>query len=343
VPSYTITVDAGAFRDLAGNPHGGILTTSAWNFSTSTATVTDDYPYSTDTPGLVVVNGASASGTIEVPDDQDLFRVELLAGVNYTFELQRKAGGLADPFLALFSPAITQVAFDDDSGGSGNARISYTALTTGSYYLAVVDYEIGTGGYTLRATTADSVAPTLVNRTPADDTQAVSVSADLVLDFSETVLAGSGSLRIYNSNGSLGARDPCRRQRGGAYRGQPRHPQSGRGPARRQPLLRQCRRQRLPRCLGQSLRRPSRHEFVELLHRRRAIDRRLSIEREHHGGESRSTVSALNARIDSSSDGDLFKVDLSAGVTYRFDMVSPLSSAVDPYPGALRPAARGDT
>jgi len=126
--SYTITVDAGAFHDLAGNPHGGIMTTSAWNFSTSATTVTDDYPYSTDTPGLVVVNGASASGTIEVPNDQDLLRVELLAGVNYTFDLQRKAGGLADPFLVLFSPTITQVAFDDDSGGSGNARIKANPL-----------------------------------------------------------------------------------------------------------------------------------------------------------------------------------------------------------------------
>lgn len=328
--SYTITVDAGAFRDLAGNPHGGILTTSAWNFSTSTATVTDDYPYSTDTPGLVVVNGASASGTIEVPNDQDLFRVELLAGVNYTFDLQRKTGGLTDPFLALFSPTITQVASDDDSGGSGNARISYTALTTGSYYLAVVDYDIGTGGYTLRATTADSVAPTLVNRTPADDTQAVSVSADLVLDFSETVLAGSGSLRIYNSNGSLVREIHANDSAAVRIAGNRVTLNPGEDlPAGTSFYV---------NIDANAFRDASGNPYAGLLDTSSWNFTTAAVSLTDDYPLSLNTTGmitvnglALNARIDSSNDGDLFKVDLSAGVTYLFDMISPLSSAVDPF------------
>ncbi|HRF12451.1 MAG: Serralysin C precursor [Candidatus Accumulibacter phosphatis] len=328
--NYTVTIEAGAFRDLAGNNHPGMLAATAWNFSTGTTTVTDDYPYSTDTPGLIVVNGASASGVIEVPDDQDLFRVELLAGVNYTFELQRKAGGLADPFLALFSPAITQVAFDDDSGGSGNARISYTALTTGSYYLAVLDYEIGTGGYTLRATTADSVAPTLVNWTPADDTQAVSISADLVLDFSETVLADSGSIRIYNSNGTLVREIHADDSAAVRISGNRVTINPGENLPAGSSFYVNVDANAFHDASGNfyaGLRDTSSWNFSTAA-APSTDDYPLSV---NTTGVVTIDGSALNAYIDNSSDGDLFKVNLSAGVTYRFDMVSPLTSAVDPY------------
>ena len=121
----------------------------------------------------------------------------------YSFTLEPTAGGLQDPVLVLFDPAVTQVGLDDDGAGSGDQRISYTAATTGTHYLGASDYGTGTGAYTLQAGTSDRRAPALDTRTPADDGTQVDGAADLVLGFSEAVFAGSGSLRILDANGSL--------------------------------------------------------------------------------------------------------------------------------------------
>jgi|GEM_PF-1208998 len=328
--SYTVTIDAGAVRDTAGNNHAGLQSTTAWNFSTASGT-TDDYPYSTDTPGVVTVNGAAATGVIEVPDDADLFRVELTAGVAYTFVLQRATGGLSDPYLGLFNPSLTAVAEDDDSAGSGNARIAYTAATSGTHYLAVVDYATGTGAYTLSATTSDSAAPTLVARTPADDANAVAVGADLVLNFSEAVQTGSGSIRIYNSATGALVREILASDTGSVrISGTTVTVNPGNN---------------LPAGTGfyvnvdaNAFRDSAGNAYAGItgtsawnfttLAASSTDDYPLDV-----NTSARVIVNGapITARIDSPNDGDLFRVDLVAGITYQFDMISPLSSAVDPY------------
>jgi serralysin len=67
------------------------------------------------------------------------------------FELARTSGGLTDPYLYLYSPSLAELSYDDDSGGSGDARISFTATASGTYYLGAMDFSTGTGAYTLSA------------------------------------------------------------------------------------------------------------------------------------------------------------------------------------------------
>ncbi|MDP1649429.1 MAG: Ig-like domain-containing protein [Rubrivivax sp.] len=327
---FSITIDAGAFRDGAGNGHAGLLSTSAWNFGTRSGTALDDYPYDLGTPGLVVVNANAVDGVIETASDADLFRVQLTAGVTYSFTLERTAGGLQDPVLVLYDPAITQVGLDDDGAGGGNSRISYTAATTGTHYLGAYDYGTGTGAYTLQASTLDRQAPTLDTRTPADDGTQVDGAADLVLAFSEAVFAGSGSVRIFDSNGLLvreirAADAGMVSVNGASVTIDPgAHLPAG---------------SRLHVNIDAAA-------FVDAAGNAyaglfgstawnfdtRAVtasdDYPLSVDTPGLlvvGGAG--TV----ARIDSPNDGDLFRVDLVAGVTYQFDMVAPQTSALDPF------------
>lgn len=201
--AYYINISAAAVRDLAGNAWAGISGASTLNFSTASIAAADDYPWATNTSGIVAVDGSASTGVIELASDGDLFKVNLVAGITYSFALNRISGGLADPDLRLYSPSVSLVSSDNDSGGSGNARLVYTATSTGTYFLGARDAGSGTGGYTLSARTADTTAPSLLSSTPADDAIGVAPATHLALTFSEAVQAGTGSIVIYNSNGTV--------------------------------------------------------------------------------------------------------------------------------------------
>ena len=173
------------------------------SYTLSAATVADDFPWTTATSGVVAVNGAATGGTINVNGDLDLFKVSLTAGVQYIFNLTRASGGLGDPYLRLYDPAVTQIAEDDSSAGDGNARITITAASSGTYYLGASDYDRGIGAYTLSAVIADTTAPTLLALSPADGASNVATGANLVLSFSEPVAAGSGNIVINNAAGTV--------------------------------------------------------------------------------------------------------------------------------------------
>lgn len=328
--AVSVTVDAGALRDGAGNAFGGLTSTTAWNFGTA-ATTSDDYPYSADTSGMVVVGGAPALGRIEVGADRDLFRITLAAGQSYSLTLERSAGGLTDPYLTLWNERLQLLAQDDDSAGNGNARIGFTAAVSGTYYLGVQDYSsTGSGAYTVRASLSDVQPPTVVTRTPADDASAVAVGTDLVLSFSEAVFAGTGSIRLLSNDGAvlreIRADDPgAVRISGSTVTVDPGanlpagtaftvHVDAG------------------------SFRDAAGNAFAGIGSNTawNFSTAAVSGNDDFPMSVSTSGVVAVNGapiggRIDHVEDGDLFRVALTAGVTYRFDLVSALGSPVDPY------------
>jgi methionine-rich copper-binding protein CopC len=147
----------------------GVYYLAAWDYGVGTGaytlsaiTLTDDFPWADNTTGVVSVNSAGTSGTINIPDDADLFTVSLVAGVRYVFDAVRQTGGLDDPYLFLYSPELDFLDQDDEGGGAGNARISFTPATSGTYYLGVADYASGTGAYSLSARTETSAGLNLV-------------------------------------------------------------------------------------------------------------------------------------------------------------------------------------
>lgn len=327
--AISVTIDAGALRDQAGNAFAGISLLTGWNFTVAGGQ-TDDYPYSVDTPGVVVVNGAASSGAIEIGGDRDLFRVQLTAGVAYSFTLQRTAGGLSDPYLVLWDPNLNLVAEDDDSGGAGNSRIGYTPTTSGTFYLAVWDYAAtGTGAYTIRAVTQDTQAPTLVARSPADDAVAVPVGADLVLTFSEPVLAGSGVIRLVDNNGSvlreIRADSAAVRINGSTVTVDP----GDNLPAGRAFSV---------TIDSSAFRDLAGNTFagISSLTAWNFTTAAVNVADDYPMAVDTQGLVVVNgapsqARIDYANDGDLFRVNLNAGVTYRFDMLSAAGSPVDPF------------
>jgi methionine-rich copper-binding protein CopC len=171
---YYVNVSAGALKDAAGNLFVGIAGTTTFNFTIAQPIVVpDDFPWASSTGGLVTVNGQATSGTIGVVGDQDLFKVSLTAGLSYIFDAARQPGGLADPYLTLFAPDGALLATDNDSGGSGNARITTVPTASGTYYLGVYDNGAGTGPYTVSAKSAPVIV-TIINLnlrgTSANDT-----------------------------------------------------------------------------------------------------------------------------------------------------------------------------
>lgn len=84
--------------------------------------------------GMEGVIGSDGSSTIG-PKDVDLVRFEVLAPGTVTVTAT-KDGGSLDAFLRVFDAAGTQIAFDDDSLGNLNARVTM-ALGTGTYYAGV--------------------------------------------------------------------------------------------------------------------------------------------------------------------------------------------------------------
>lgn len=328
--AISISVDAGALRDATGNAFAGISGSTAWNFGVSSAPVTDDFPYSTATTGVVGVDGAAVVGHIEVRGDQDLLRVDLVGGISYAIALQRTgSSGLSDPYVGLFDPSLNLVGEDDDSGGSGNALLGYTPTVSGSFYIAVLDYADGTGRYSVQVTRQDRQAPTVLSLTPADETGSVSLGADLVIRFSETVQRGTGAVRVLDANGAVLREIQVDDANAVRITGSTVTVDPGANLPADARLTVQVDSGAFQDVAGNA--------FAGISGGTGWNFRTVAPPADDYPLSTNTTGvlaingSALSARIESPNDGDLFRVTLSAGITYRFDMVSPSNSFVDPY------------
>jgi hypothetical protein len=95
-----------------------------------------DVPASTSTTASISVGG-TIQGALEVAGDHDWYRISLTAGQQITISLSGTPGpgGVSDTYLSLRNSTGGLIAHDDDSGGTLNSRIVFTATTTGTYYI----------------------------------------------------------------------------------------------------------------------------------------------------------------------------------------------------------------
>jgi serralysin len=101
----------------------------------------------------MAVRGYVNSGT-----DQDWYRIDLVAGQQYTFALNGFGrGALQDPILRVADSSGTIVTSDDDSGPLAGSLLTYTPSASGTYYVSAGSYDPpgsavgGTGQYLLTA------------------------------------------------------------------------------------------------------------------------------------------------------------------------------------------------
>ncbi|SDR40194.1 M10 family metallopeptidase C-terminal domain-containing protein [Pseudovibrio sp. Tun.PSC04-5.I4] len=96
-----------------------------------------DAPFSRATP-YSLTPGESFVGSLSYRGDRDAVAVDLVAGQEYTISL---AGvgyyGVRDTVLALYDSNGNQIAFDDDSGEGRSSEITFTATSSGKYFIGV--------------------------------------------------------------------------------------------------------------------------------------------------------------------------------------------------------------
>src|SRR5437016_4324322 len=144
---------------LNGQSDGGIIT---WAALPGGSGVDAESPGSDTVAGSTgtssTLSGAtSVRGYINSNGDQDWYAVTLAAGQTYTFALSGfGVGALSDAYLRLLNSSSTQVAFDDDSGPLANSKLTFTASTSGTYYVSAQGYGTTTGQYLLTMNTGST-------------------------------------------------------------------------------------------------------------------------------------------------------------------------------------------
>ncbi len=118
----------------------------------------DDYAENSNTTGRLFVS-QSTSGSLETVGDRDWFSINLKAGTRYQFNLDGTS--LDDPYLHLRSNTSSLISYNDDkSNYSYDSQITYTAQSSGTYFLDVGSYyDAYTGNYTLSASELEAPKP----------------------------------------------------------------------------------------------------------------------------------------------------------------------------------------
>lgn len=124
--------------------------------------VAEDAPGNTGSTDPVVFGG-SVAGAIDTGGDQDWYRVTLTAGQTYTF-WTNGAQNPTDTLLRLRDSSGGVIVTNDDGGQDVLSHITFTATTTGTYFVDVSGFSSSvTGSYSLFASNglwnpADTVA-----------------------------------------------------------------------------------------------------------------------------------------------------------------------------------------
>ncbi|MBF0214492.1 MAG: hypothetical protein HQM00_13190 [Magnetococcales bacterium] len=80
--------------------------------------------------------GQNLSGTVDQGGDQDWYRLSLSAGSLYTFTQVADTASSLDSLLRLLDASGSLILSDDNGGGGVNARLTYSPVASGTYYLS---------------------------------------------------------------------------------------------------------------------------------------------------------------------------------------------------------------
>ncbi|KIC43929.1 hypothetical protein RA29_21625, partial [Tateyamaria sp. ANG-S1] len=83
--------------------------------------------------------GDTFNGELSSVLDEDWVSIELTAGTTYS--ISHVGVSLSDPLVRLYDSTGQQIAVNDDGGAGLNSLLTYTAGTTGTYYISADAYE----------------------------------------------------------------------------------------------------------------------------------------------------------------------------------------------------------
>jgi len=133
-------------------------------YSLRVSGIADDFEGGRSTTQVLTI-GEPLQGLIHVGNDSDWFRVGLSEGQTYIVEniadksISAQLDPLQDPFLSIRDANGKIIAFNDDTAGSFDAKLFFTAPETGVYFVESKSaFKYDTGAYQIS-----------VNLAPADD------------------------------------------------------------------------------------------------------------------------------------------------------------------------------
>jgi serralysin len=106
--------------------------------------------------------GETFTGDISSGVDEDWVRVILTEGQSYTIGVSGVDGGggtLSDPYLKVYDATSTLQGSDDDGGGGFDSQLTFTAGSSGIYYIAASGLGGGIGTYTISITESNAPEP----------------------------------------------------------------------------------------------------------------------------------------------------------------------------------------
>jgi serralysin len=133
-----------------------------------------DIPGNQTTTTSITVGGPSVSSTLESLGDHDWIRIDLVAGQNITVFVDGTT--LEDPYVYIRNASGTLLYENDDinPGVIRDSKVSFTATTTGTYYIDVGSFDENyTGDYTV----------TVTNYTPPPVASYDTIAQELIVDY----------------------------------------------------------------------------------------------------------------------------------------------------------------
>jgi hypothetical protein len=148
IVSFTPSVSGTYFLGASGFT----VSTGTYVLETFILGGSDNIPGDTGTTETLIVNGPSASSSIEFSGDEDWFRITLVEGQSYAFSLSASGGTpIPDAFLSIHNAAGQVISIDDDGGAGLDSMMQFTATASGTYYLSAAGFDVATGDYTISA------------------------------------------------------------------------------------------------------------------------------------------------------------------------------------------------
>lgn len=192
--AYYVDVPAGTFEDLAGNAAPAIAGSSAWSFTTP------------DTIAPTLTTRTPVDGAVTSSKD-------FVATLTFSEPVKAVAG----KHITIYKASDDTEALKFDAADTVNVKINgntvtllYLHMDDDTAYYATVDEGaftdvegnayVGIAGKTAwRFNTPDIFPPTAVTLSPVQQATGVSLTNNFVINFSEPVLTGNGTIRIFRA------------------------------------------------------------------------------------------------------------------------------------------------
>jgi hypothetical protein len=164
VTTHSLVTPVTIVDNRAGSPEGTDtvdLTVENVRFSDGTFTLAsllaDDYAANSNTTGRV--SGGTATGTLQMIEDHDWFRIELVAGAPVVIDLFGPSGNgrLTDPYLRVRNSTGAVLAENDDvAPGNLASQVTFTPPASGTYFIDAAGFnDERTGLYAVRVTSVN--------------------------------------------------------------------------------------------------------------------------------------------------------------------------------------------